>query len=616
MSYREVTLMDVVELLRWWQAGDSQRAIARQTGLARETVKQYLLAARAAGLRVNGPPPDEAQLAKLAQRTHPVPTRVERVVPRAAQLAPYREQIAAWLREDRLQLTRVQELLGQRGMPGGRVAYTTLRRFVQAAGLGKAPRTTVRMADTAPGDVAEMDFGRMGALVDPHTGQRVIVWALVVVLAYSRHGFVWPLVRQTLDAVVEGLEASWRFLGGIPQRLVLDNFPAAVAGPDPLAPRPTREFLEYSQARGFLVDAARIRHPQDKPHVERGISYVRERFWKGGTFHDLADVRGQAAHWCRDIAGQRVHGTTRKLPLVVFEGEERAHLRPFAPDTAPYDVPVWRMVTVQADRHATFGQALYSLPATTCPPRTTLEARGDRSLVRFYKGGEVVKVHPRQSKGGRVTDPDDYPPERATYALRSPDRLIHQALRVGPHAGEFARQLLCGPFPWAKLRQGQKLLRLGEHYTAPRLEAACARALAFDLLDVRRVERILVLALEREQLPVPPLEERLRFLPSVTDGVAGDATGEAADEAAAGGRVSEHGQRDDLGGRGSRGGVPSSRFARPGSAFVRHPDTPTTTSTPAPPSATPVPALQAPPPVPPLLTSLGESGAPGEESQR
>ena len=98
-------------------------------------------------------------------------------------------------------------------------------------------------------------------------------------------------------------------------------------------------------------------------------------------------------------------------------------------------------------------------------------------------------MHPHQPKGGRATDPEDYPAERGTYALRAPDRLIAPAVRVGSHVGAFATQLLAGPFPWAKLRQGQKRLRLGEHYTATRLEAACARALGFGFLDVRRVER-------------------------------------------------------------------------------------------------------------------------------
>ena len=58
--------------------------------------------------------------------------------------------------------------------------------------------------------------------------------------------------------------------------------------------------------------------------------------------------------------------------------------------------------------------------------------------------------------------------------------------------------------PWAKVRQGHKLLRLGQRYTAQRLDAACRRALDVDLIDVRRVERILVQALEQETTPELP----------------------------------------------------------------------------------------------------------------
>ena len=59
--------------------------------------------------------------------------------------------------------------------------------------------------------------------------------------------------------------------------------------------------------------------------------------------------------------------------------------------------------------------------------------------------------------------------------------------------------------PWSKIRQGHKLLRLGERYTAQRLDAACRKALSVDLIDVRRLERILVQALEEETLPQLPL---------------------------------------------------------------------------------------------------------------
>ena len=150
-------------------------------------------------------------------------------------------------------MTRIQELLAQRGCE---VSYTSLRRFLQRKHWRRRSLRTVRMEQSAPGEVAELDFGRLGLIHDPETGRRCTVWALLVVLAYSRHSFVWPTCSQKLEEVIVGLEAAWEFFGGIPKYLVIDNFPAAVAGADALHPRLTRGFLEYSQHRGFIADPA------------------------------------------------------------------------------------------------------------------------------------------------------------------------------------------------------------------------------------------------------------------------------------------------------------------------------------------------------------------------
>jgi hypothetical protein len=171
-------------------------------------------------------------------------------------------------------------------------------------------------------------------------------------------------------------------------------------------------------------------------------------------------------------------------------------------------------VTVHPDHHVSVQYALYSAPSATCPPGTKLEARCDTKLVKLYRAGELVKVHPRKPKGGRATDYADYPSERTAYAMRAPDHVIRQAMKLGANVGHFAERLLEGTFPWSKLRQGQKLLRLADRYTPERLDAACARALGFDLLEVRRVERILVLALEHEGQPAPPPEQRVQPLPA------------------------------------------------------------------------------------------------------
>lgn len=505
--YREVGLMQVVEILRRWQAGESARAIAKATGIARNTVGKYLDEAECLGIARQGAPPSNDQILALIRLGQTAPEK--RASPQANLLDPHHEQIAQWVQGEKLQLTRIVELLQGRQVP---VKYATLRRYVQTSGLASGRRDTVRMADTAPGEVAEFDFGRLGPLFDPTTGRRRILWALNIVLVFSRHQFAWPLFQQTLEEVIAGLEAAWRYFAGIPRRVVIDNFPAAVAGPDPLNPVLTRGFLEYSQARGFLVDPARVRKPTDKPHAERNVQYVRERFWKGGTFTDLPDARIQAERWCSEVAGCRVHGTTRKLPVVVFRDEEQAHLLPY--DGVPYMVPHWGKFTVHQDHHIAFQYALYSVPFDRCPPGVEVEARSDRDLVRIYRRGELVKTHPRKPKGGRSSDPADYPPERTTYALRAPDRVVREATKLGRFVGLFAERLLSGSFPWAKLRQGQKLLRLADRYTASRVEAACERALAVDLIDVTRLERMLKDALEQEPLPLDLPPARSPVVPS------------------------------------------------------------------------------------------------------
>jgi transposase len=491
MAYQEVTRVEIKEILRRWQSGISQRRISRSTGLSRDTVRKYILTAEQEGLRKGGPAPTEEQVTRLMQLNMAGPRQVD--VPTEEVLKPWSDQIHTWVIDDRLLLTRIQELLAQRGCM---VSYTSLRRFVHRRNwLGRKDRT-VRMSETEPGEVAEIDFGRLGLVWDPEAERRRLAWALVIVLSNSRHCFVWPLFGQQLSDVVEGLEAAWAFFEGIPRYLVMDNFPAAVAGADALHPKLTRGFLEYAQHRGFIPDPARVRHPKDKPRVERKVPYVRERFFKGGQFTGLSDLRDQARRWCLEVAGQRVHGTTRKLPLVVFEEEEQKSLLPW--DGEPYDVPSWRSATVHPDHHIACQYALYSVPSSTCPPGSKVEVRRDNKLVRIYHRGSLIKVHPRQPRGGRSTDPDDYPPELSAYTTRHPDRLKRKASELGPAVAAFADRLFEGPIPWSKLRQGQKLLRLGERYTAQLLDSACQKALSVDLIDVRRLERILVEALEEE----------------------------------------------------------------------------------------------------------------------
>jgi hypothetical protein len=207
-------------------------------------------------------------------------------------------------------------------------------------------------------------------------------------------------------------------------------------------------------------------------------------------------VQSSVITWCLQTAGTRIHGTTRKRPLAVFENEERAALLPLVKDR--FDPPQWAQCKVHPDHHISFGKAMYSAPTRFIGRQVWV--RADSKLVRLYFEGALIKTHPRQLPGGRSTDHDDYPQELTPYTLRDPKRIIRQAEEQGPHLGRFTEQLLSGPLPWAKLRQAQKLLRLGQKYGWHRLDRACQRALAFDLINVRRVESILHQDLEQLDL--------------------------------------------------------------------------------------------------------------------
>ena len=488
MPYRELSMLEVREVLRRYANGDGLRAIARGTGLDRKTVAKYITAGTTCGVHPGSAPPTDEQIATVLAQLHgPMGGR-----PGMSQdvLRPHQSQIQAWLAEG-LRLTKIYRRLRAQGAT---VSYSTLYRFAQTAcGFG-APTVTVRVADPPPGEAAEVDFGVLGLWPDPTAGTRRRVYGLLVTLCHSRYACLAVALRQDLGALLDGLELAWTFFGGVVRRLVLDNLTPAVTKADRYTPTLSKVFLEYAQYRGFVVDPTVPVHPTGKPRVERGIPYAREDFFRGEDFRDLTDMQTRALTWCRECAGTRLHGTTRQVPRVVFAAVEHATLLPLAP--APFDRPTWSQATVHPDHHVQFRRALYSVPTRYVGQR--VDVRGDSRLVRIYQHGTLLKTHATQAPGGRSTDYADYPAALTPYALRAPDRCIAQGTALGPAVGQFLTVLLDGVFPWARLRQAQAVLRLAERFGAARVNAACARALAFDLVDVRRVQRILQQALEHE----------------------------------------------------------------------------------------------------------------------
>jgi transposase len=494
MAFREVAVVEIREVLRAWLSGAGLRKVGEQAGVDRKTARRYVEAAVEAGLVRDG---------GAGQLTDELVGQVAEAVRPARpgghgqawdQLECCRAEVEAQVKSG-LSVVKIGVLLERRGV---RVPYRTLHRFcVEQCGFGKTA-ATVRVADGEPGAECQVDFGYLGMLADPVTGRRRKVHALIFTACYSRHMFVWLSFSQTLGTLIAGCDAAWAFFGGVFRVVVPDNASPIVADADAVNPRFTAGWLDYAQHCGFATDAARVRSPKDKPRVERAVQYVRGNFFAGEGFAGLAEAQARAEAWCRDVAGARIHGTIQARPGEVFAAAEAGALLPL-PDTA-YDVPVLTRVKVHRDFHVEVARSLYSAPQAYLGRH--LDARADSALVRLYCRGVLVKTHPRQEPGRRVTDPADLPAEKTTYAMRDVASLAATARGHGDAIGVYAERLLDTDLPWTKMRQVCRLLGLVRRYGPGPVDTACQRALDLDVVNVTKIASMLEKA--TEGTPPPP----------------------------------------------------------------------------------------------------------------
>ncbi len=494
MAFREVSVVQVREALRRWLHGEGERPIARGAGIDRKTARRYVAAAKELGVCRNG---DESQLTDEL-----IGLVCERVRPRRPdghgeswrQLCQVEDEIKAWVKKD-LTVVKIGILLRRRGIE---VPHRTLARFAaERCGAGRRT-TTVRVDDPPPGRELQVDFGRLGLVPDGE--RRRLCWALIFTAVVSRHQFVWPTFSQKTEEVIAGFEAAWRYFGGVFPVVIPDSMKAIVERADNVAPRLNDTFFEYAHSRGFAIDPARIRTPSDKPRVERVVPYARRNFFAGEDFRDLADVRGRAEAWCTETAGTRIHGTTQCRPAEAFRAEEAPLLLPLPNE--PFDVPHWSDPKVHRDFHVEVDRAIYSAPHHLIGQR--LRARWDSKTVKLYHRGELVRVHPRKAPGQRHTNPADLPTGTEVYATRDLDRLRQMAADHGAAIGAYATAILDTPLPWTRMRQVYRLLGLVKKWGAERVEAACARALEAEAVDVNLVSRMIERAREAAEVEAPP----------------------------------------------------------------------------------------------------------------
>jgi transposase len=434
MGRRRITVSDDAEILVHWRAGRGIREIARSLGYARNTVRERIADAAAAGFGRAGPTLSAAQWRAALAAAAAERGDQQRRFPAQSKIEPLREQVAEALKESTA--TTVWQRLHDAGDLD--VGRRTFQRYVQEQIRPVDPaRLTVLLPDPVFGEAMEIDYGRMGMWTDPLGGRRRTVWAFVATLRASNMHFVRPVLQMDQRTWITCHLEALRFFDGCATFWICDNLKTGVLKADLYDPQLNRGYRECAEHFGALIDPGRAFHPKDKPRVERAQQYVRDSWWSGRTFASLEAMIDGAVAWCREVAPRRHHPRADLTVGEVFAQRERPALQ--ALPERPFALVEWRSAKVHPDCHVAIDRTLYSVPWRHVGK--TLGAKVGESLVELFDGDALVKTHLRTARGRR-TDQADLPPDKVAFLMRTPAWCRTRAAEVGGSTASLVDALL------------------------------------------------------------------------------------------------------------------------------------------------------------------------------
>jgi transposase len=360
----------VREVLARLQRGERIKTIAREVGVARNTVKRWQ---RLGGWRPRPP------------------------VARPCQIDPYRPFIAQRGPEVNWNGRVLHRELQGVGFAG---TYQQVQRAIQPLRADRAWATvaTVRF-ETSPGQQAQVDFGQTRLWIGDRC-ERIHVF--VMTLSYSRRLWVQAYPHEQLRALLDGHEQAFQHFGGVPLTCLYDNPRTLVLG------RRERQVLwhpvveDFARYYGYTPRACQPYRAQTKGKVESGVKYVKRNALAGRRFASWEALNAWLQEWMVTVADQRVHGTTHERPIERFARET---LTPLG-QRAPYHYERVRLRRVPADALVAIAAARYSVPVEYVG--TTVSVQETSSHYELFHGGTCIARHAKTTRHAVVMDPAHY----------------------------------------------------------------------------------------------------------------------------------------------------------------------------------------------------------------
>jgi transposase len=355
---------------------------------------------------------------------------------------PFRAIILAKL-EQGLSAQRIyQDLVRDHGFGA---KYYSVRRFVQH--LGQACPLPFRRMECAPGEQAQVDFGKGAPVIIPDgealpvgvKARRRKTHVFRIVLSHSRKGYSEALWRQDTESFIRALENAFHHFGGVPKTLVPDNLKAAVIQADWFDPDLNPKIQSFCEHYHTTMLPTRPRTPRHKGKVERGVGYVQENGLKGLEFPSLQDENRHLLEWETSVADTRIHGTTRKQVGKVFEEVERPALQPLPLGRFPFFHEAERIVN--RDGHVEVDKAFYSVPPEFVGRKVW--ARWDSGVVRIFDHRfQQIAFHSKGEPGRFRTRDEHIAPEKISGVERGAVWWLDRVGLIGPHARRWAEAMV------------------------------------------------------------------------------------------------------------------------------------------------------------------------------
>ena len=396
-------------------------------------------------------------------------------IERKSYCSPYKEQIKEWL-EKGLSARLIHERLQNRY--GAKMCYSSVRNYVRKTKGGGEVYVPVQ---TQAGEEGQVDFGYMGRFKD-EKGKRIKIWVFAMVLSYSRYAYYELVKDQSVETFIRCHEKAFRFFGGVPKVIRIDNLKAGVLEVnfyEPVYQKDYHHFLAYYKASGITC---RVRRGQDKGKVESGVKFVKNNFLKGLETHCLSEAKYALIDWV-NTKNKRCHGTTRRIPKAVFDATEKQSLTPLSKQHYPLYRCEKRKVNEYG--HIAYQYNFYSVPYQLAGEE--VYAKSDGQLLKIYEKTREVACHPICKESGKYITQDAH--KMPCKQHKSTQYYLAKALAIGPDTYHFMLQIQKKQtHTW--YRMGAGVIKLASTYTPNVVNAACRRATIYSAFTYQSIKQI------------------------------------------------------------------------------------------------------------------------------